>query len=635
MNHFLIRFGLALLSIMLLGAGKPSLSDAGYEVRVLRAQTEARMDAAKEIQQKDVQLLQQLGASQNEKIEQINHQVDWLGNLIALGSLVITLLLVLIGYFAYGKAKSDAEGIAKSAAKDEANTIAKAEIERWFNDNVAEVTDKLNGLEGKLKQLDAHAADARLRIDKAHDAIQAHASKIIAANPIALGVGSELTEADRRTLADASASLQDKPESTYTFDDWNTRAFAAYSKGNLALAAEYWKNAAQITDAGEEQIASVMFNQGVVLWQLAKYEDAIKCYQQLASRFSASVSPLVQEQVSKALVNQGIVLAQLEKLEEAISCYQEVVRRFADSPVQAVQEQVAKSLVNQGATFGQLGKHQEEVDCYYRIGQSFGDSPLPALQEQVAKALVNQGVAFGKVGKHEEELGSYQEIFRRFADTLEPTVQEQVAKALINQGVVLGRLGKREEELDCYLQLLHRFGDSTFPPLQEQVGHALVNQGAALWQSNKSMEALDVYQQIITRFPDSTLPGIQDVMAAALNGIGFGRLLDAKRTWGNAALRVGLLSESLGLLQQAKEKAQSVGLRSMVLGNVAYASWLLGREVEAEPLLHEALTLGGEKTRDDEIADVKISPVPPDSGFERLVNRLWREIVQEADAAIG
>ncbi|MEQ1914461.1 MAG: hypothetical protein ABL855_05180, partial [Sideroxydans sp.] len=75
-------------------------------MQAFRVQTEAKMETAKEIQQKDLELHKQLVASQNERIEQINHQVDWLGMLIALGSLIITLLLVLIGYFAYGKAKS-------------------------------------------------------------------------------------------------------------------------------------------------------------------------------------------------------------------------------------------------------------------------------------------------------------------------------------------------------------------------------------------------------------------------------------------------------------------------------------------------------------------------------------------------
>jgi tetratricopeptide (TPR) repeat protein len=415
MNHLLIRLCLALCLLQPLAHSATAASADNTELQVFKAQTEAKIEAAKENQQKDLQLHQQLVSSQNERIEQINHQVDWLGHLITLGSLIITLLLVVIGYFAYGKAKSDAESIAKTVARDEANTTSKDEVKKWFDDNLATVHDEIHALKDTLKQttkeVDAHAEQAHQKIDAANADLQAHASQIIASNPLSTDAKSALTATDKQALVEADTALQDKPESQYTFDDWNTRAHTAYAESNHTLAAEYWKKASRVTVATDEQVAEALHNQGVTLGQQNKYD-------------------------------------------EAIACYQQVVQRFGDSTRQALQGRVA----------------------------------------------------------------------------------------------------------------------------------------------------------------------------VALNGLGFAQLLKAKLAWENLATRAGLLTKSLSLLEQATEKAQASHIKAVVLGNVSYALWLLGREAEVETPLREALTLGGEKTFNDEITDTKISPVPADSGFEQLVTRLWSEI---------
>lgn len=349
-----------------------------------------------------------------------------------------------------------------------------------------------------------------------------------------------MTEADKQTLSQANKSLQDKPESQYTFDDWNTRAHAANAENAFALAAEYWKNAATATGATDEQVAH-------------------------------------------ALLNQGVMLGRQGKSEEEIANYQQVVKCYGDSPLSALQELVAQVLVNQGVALGQQGKPEEEIAFYQQVVKRYGDSPLPALQEQVAMALFNQGVTLGQQGNSEEAIACYQQVVKRYGDTPSPALQEFVAKALVNQGAVLGRKDKHEEANACYQQVVARYGDSPLPALQEQV-------------------------------------------ASAFNGHGFIQLVQSKRSWNQETERTKLLSESLVLFERAKEKTQDIQDKAMVLGNVAYALWLLGRESEVETPLREALTMGGEKTFKDEIADTKISPVPKDAGFEQLVTRLWKEI---------
>ncbi|MFA6970527.1 MAG: tetratricopeptide repeat protein [Gallionella sp.] len=430
MNHFLIRFCLALCLLLPLAHSVTATSADNTELQVFKAQTEAKIETAKESRQKYLQLHQQLVTSQNERIEQINHQVDWLGNIIALGCTIITMLLVLIGSFAYGKAES----IAKTVAKDEANTTSTAEVKKWFDDNLATVNNEINALKDRLKQttqeVAAHAEQVHRQMDETNSGMRAHASLIIAANPLSTNAKPTLTETDKLTLEQADTSLQDKPESKYTFDDWNIRAFAAYAESNFALAAEYWKKAAHASQATVEQVA-------------------------------------------KALFNQGVALSNQDKPDEEIACYQQVVQRFGDSTLTALQEQVAKALVNQGVTLSKQDKHDEAVACYKQIVKHFGDSMLPALQERVAKALVNQCVALSKQKKPDEEIACYKQFLQCFGDSTLPALQEQVAIALVNQGVELNNLDNPDEAITCYRQVVQRFGDSTLPALQEQVAIAL------------------------------------------------------------------------------------------------------------------------------------------------------------------
>jgi tetratricopeptide (TPR) repeat protein len=318
------------------------------ELQIFKAQTEAKIDAVKESQQKDLEFHKQLVTSQNERIEQINHQVDWLGNLIALGSLIITLLLVVIGYFAYGKAES----VAKKVAADDANSTSKAEVKRWFDENLAGVNQEIADLKIKLQkttqEVGEHADMAHQNIEESNEKVRTHAIQIIAANPLSADSKSTLTEKEKQTLEQASTSLKAKPEEQYTFDDWNTRAFSAVAENNFALAAEYWKSAAAATDATDEQVAQALYNQGVALGQQNKFDEAITCYQKLVQRFGSSSLPLLQVQVAQALTNQGSMLHLQDKFAEAIECCQQVVYRYSNSPLPALQDEVARALASNG-----------------------------------------------------------------------------------------------------------------------------------------------------------------------------------------------------------------------------------------------------------------------------------------------
>ena len=60
------------------------------------------------------------------------------------------------------------------------------------------------------------------------------------------------------------------------------------------------------------QVARSLFNQGVVLGELGRSEEAIDIYETVNARYGKDTDPGVREQVANALVNQGFVLWEAE-----------------------------------------------------------------------------------------------------------------------------------------------------------------------------------------------------------------------------------------------------------------------------------------------------------------------------------
>jgi tetratricopeptide (TPR) repeat protein len=375
----------------------------------------------------------------------------------------------------------------------------------------------------------------------------------------------------------------------------------------------------------QEQVAKALLIKGVTLGQLEKPDMAIATYDELLQRFADSKELALQEQVAKALFNKGVTLGQLEKPDMAIATYDELLQRFADSKELALQEQVAKALFNKGVTLGQLEKPEMAIAACDELLRRFGDFQELALQVQVAQALVNKGVTLGQLEKPETEIAAYDELFQRFGESQELVLQEQVAKALVNKGVVLGQLEKLEMAIAAYDELLRRFSDSKELALQELVAQAIVNKGLALGQLEKPESEIVAYDELLKLFGQSKQPELLQWVARALNGKGFYLLLSAKRRYDEATQRKELLQTALADFEKAALIANEQD-KMMILGNQAYTLFLLNRKVEAQPILLEALKLGGQDLYNAETEDSRMHEVPEDTEFRALLDQLWTQV---------
>jgi tetratricopeptide (TPR) repeat protein len=270
------------------------------EFQVFKAQTELKFETIRDIQQKAVveipTKISQAIDVQGKTIDAFDKRIADLNLYIALASIIITVLAIFATFVGYSAAASKAKNIA----------------EDWFKNNE-------NGLLARLKVLEVDLAE---KATQAHNAIDVAKQSVIDKGvevtknmSITNKTGSaEVSAEDKITLLAADQALKDKPESQYTFSDWNTRAFATNSKNNFALAADFWDKAAQTQGATSEEVVMALCNRGLNLKVLNQPEQAVATFDDIINRYGDSKKPILQALVSIAVGSKGSTLLMLAKL---------------------------------------------------------------------------------------------------------------------------------------------------------------------------------------------------------------------------------------------------------------------------------------------------------------------------------
>lgn len=360
---------------------------------------QAKLDVAKELQQKDAEALRQQVAAVDKRVDdqlaQVGQAVDRYGVASAWIGIAITVLLVGFGLMGIRNAKAEA----KEAATEEARKAAKEQADEsarlWFEQHADELKSRITELEHKASQV-------HQQMDNTAKSVADHAENIKKKQELALAAventvrnpssapSPEQKEA-QQVLKERAEELKKSGESSRSFDDWNTLAHAAYATGKLEDAAYFWRKAAEVPNAPNVKVAEVLFNRGITQGQLNQHEMVIATYDDVLSRFGNATEPALREQVAKALIYKGTRQENLSRLDAAIATYDEVVRRFGEATEPMLREQVAIALVKKGFIQGEQGQYKKAIatnDCLLSL---FGNDTEPALCEQVKLALNNRG----------------------------------------------------------------------------------------------------------------------------------------------------------------------------------------------------------------------------------------------------
>ncbi|MEN9868355.1 MAG: hypothetical protein RL748_3945 [Pseudomonadota bacterium] len=322
----------------------------------------------------------------------------WVGNLVAIGAIIST-LLVFVGTFATyvstgNRAKREARGVAK----------------KWF----AEKTDHL---EQEIEVLLAKAEAAQESIASHHDKVlsdaqtaskvmqdaTAEAQAFMRVSKAKEQPGLEVNQIDTQSSAfvhRANESLKSKPEKDFTPDEHYIRGASLYHSGNLQAA-------------------------------LDSFEAAL---------VHATNAPSVDQ--VKYLMARAFTLDALHRYDEANATYDQIDERFSQDPSDAVREQVATGLFNKGISLGELGQFNQAIAVYGYLDYRFGEDSAPQVREQVAKGLFNKGYKLGKQGKIEDEIAVYDDVARRFSPEYTPAMRSHLVRALNHLGVQQIRLAK-------------------------------------------------------------------------------------------------------------------------------------------------------------------------------------------------
>lgn len=567
------------------GAPNPAVASQD-DLGAFKELQQVKFDSQKELQTKDVEAVRQQIAAVDKRVDdqlaQLGQSLDRFGIAIAVLGLVITVLLVLGGFLGYRNAKSEAREVAVEAAQ----VGSKA----WFDDNAKTLKDEIEGLAKKAAQvrmeMEGHAQGVQARaadLEKAIGTAQESIEKAGVQAPADLAASSKV-------LAERARELKDSNEDSYSFDDWNTRAHAAYTASALEDAAYFWHKAAGVANADVIYVARALVNRAIAQGELNQNEAAIATYDEVLRRFGQAAEPGLREAVARALVNKGAKLNQLNQKVAATSIYDEVLRRFGEATEPGLRVQVAKALINKGITQSQLNENDAAIATYDKLLHRFGEAAEPGLREPVARALVNKGAEQGQLNQYEAALATCEEVLRRFGGAAEPWLRVQVAKALVNKGVIQSKLSQHDDSLATYSEVVDRYGEAAEP-------------------------------------------GLREAVAIAMNGAGFGRLVQAKlRGSLDDPRAIELLKAALDNLDKAVGgRMQTDG---MVFGNRAYVQCLLGNSVEAESDFAAALRApvnGGRQAYETALKDLAIHPLPEDARMRALVERAWSAFQAQAE----
>ncbi len=634
---------------------------------------QARLEAVKELQQKDSAFLRERLDAQDKSIAALDRRmesqltqtgqaVDRFGIIAGVLGTIVTILLFGFGLLGYISVKRRTKTEAEKAAK------------HWFEAHSAELEREIERLRVSADQgcetIGTHVQTVSDTAEKAREVIDRRQKDFDYQATDANSRVPKFNAEELAVLIKRSAELREKPEASYSFEDWNTRAHAASSSGNKEEACYLWGLAAAIPSAGAEKVAIALFNRGVTLGPLGRLKEAAEALDKVVTLVGHDPAKSLRELVARALVNKALTVAKLNLNDDAIKVCDEVVDRFGEDPAPGLRVQVARALVNKGVSLGNRNLRGDEIKVYDEVVNRYGQDPNPALREQVASALVNKGVAQGKLdpkddecklfdavvdrygqdstprlreivasalfnkgcamerlGRSEDEIKSFDELVARYRDDPAPIARELVARALVNKGDAMGKLERYEDEIKLYDDMVACYGKDSAQGLRVVVARALYNKSVALKQLGYNEEAIQVLHEVVDRYGQETDLSYREAVAEALNGIGFAKLLQAKEAWSSdpEVARAHLETARENLERAATYTPKPSG---MILGNHAYVAWLLGDAAGSETLFQSALAAkehGGKAIYDGTLEDLTKHPIAEDAGFRALVEHLWKE----------
>lgn len=414
----------------------------------------------------------------------------------------------------------------------------------------------------------------------------------------------------------------------------------------------------------EQGLARALFAKGTVLGDSGRATDAVATYDVLLERFRDSTDPVIHTQVLKAMTNKAAELVKLGDDAGALAVRDDIVQRFGESSDAEHREAVGIAWIGKIVTLAKQARHEEAIEECNKLLDRFSGDQEPDVLKSVAMAMFFKSASLEGLGRREESDKILDNIIDRFGNARSSEYADPLASALFFKSARLLEEGKTDEAQEVRAELVRRFRHGPAGQAQNLAAGALIQSAGDLESSGRYREALaavDEYLSLFSNNPDpvvrsnyyASLIGRGSLLArlgrcqaavvaadhayerivaardadskallpAVLSHIGFARLCLAKQTWlgSDEPAARALLEEAASKIADARALAPE---QPSMMGDAAYAAFLLGREEEARALLTRALALGGSTIREAALRDADICSLPQDDAFRALVRSI-------------
>jgi protein O-GlcNAc transferase len=216
-------------------------------------------------------------------------------------------------------------------------------------------------------------------------------------------------------------------------------------------------NASGPAGAHEPHRAEALVNQGNLLRQQRRYDEALASYEQAIA---------LEPDHAEALLSRGNVLQELQRPGEAIASYDRVISLRPD---------YADAFYNRGIALMRLNRLEEALASY--------DGAI-AVSPRYVRAYNNRGNVFQVMKRFEEALASYEQAV---------AIKPDYVDGLYNRGLVLQALGRFEEAIASFDRNI---------ALVPSNAEAFNSRGIALGELNRLDDALASFDRAIALKPD-------------------------------------------------------------------------------------------------------------------------------------
>jgi tetratricopeptide (TPR) repeat protein/tRNA A-37 threonylcarbamoyl transferase component Bud32 len=301
--------------------------------------------------------------------------------------------------------------------------------------------------------------------------------------------------------------------------------------------AEQWSRLAESSveraGAGEAEQAELLVDQGILLEEQGKYDDALDHYRRALAIRERTLGP-EHPSVATVLVTIGVALAYQGKRDEGLANYRRALA-IDEKVLGKEHPSLVDILLDIGLVLVHEDQNEEALACYRRA-LAIGEKSLGEENADVAAVRDELGSVLVTLGYHEEALRQSKRALA-IQEKIHGPAHPDVAQALATLGYVLGEQGKPEEALPMERRAL-AIMEGALGPQHADVATMALSLGDTLLALRRYDEAIAAFERAAGTWEK-------------IFGPGYGRIAEALTGEGRALLGLHATERAVASLERA------------------------------------------------------------------------------------